>query len=66
MATKKPAAKTPFTYSVNHCNFVGVSDQQASALMALANAMAEQAKAVQAVAAALKGPDALLSIGGAA
>lgn len=64
---KKPQPGGVHGLTIKDCTFTGgVSDRQCDALLALAQAMAEQAKAVQAVAAALKGPNSLLQVGGAA
>lgn len=63
--TSKPdAAKAAPSYHIEGCDFMGVSAEHAQAVTAVANAMAESAKAVAAMAQALKGPDALLKIGG--
>lgn len=64
-APKKTAAKLQPTIHIEQCIFDGaLRPEQVAALTALANALVEQAKAAQFVAAALKGPDALLKIGG--
>lgn len=62
MPTKKP--KAPAHTVITECNFHGgVSDRHADAVLALAAAMTEQAKAVQAIMAGMKGPDCLLKVG---
>ena len=59
---RKPVKNAPTTH-IENCNFQGgVQSETVQALTALANAMSEQAKAAQMIAAALKGPDALLQI----
>ena len=69
MATKsKPKEKAGLpTYGthISNCNFQGVGEKQAEALLAFAQVLTEQAKAVQAIASALKGPECLLRIEGA-
>jgi len=62
---KKTVQKeTPKTYSLSHCNFEAkpADADTVRAAIAIAEAAAQNAKALQAVAAMLKGPDSLLRI----
>jgi len=67
-SSKKTAKPQSINTHLEYCNFDATqAPEQVAALTALANALVEQAKAAQAIAAALKGSDApLLKIGGAA
>jgi hypothetical protein len=62
----KKQTKQPAHFTVANCNFSSTPADAATvaAVTALATAAAENAKAIQAAAAMLKAPDALLKING--
>lgn len=66
MSTKKSApaqVKAPTNLSISHCNFTSKpSKATVAAVVAIANAAAENAKALQAAASMLRAPDSLLKV----